>query len=185
MTPASELGRQVHALLASQPVPEPDFEALHLADTFERSDLGHRARKAKRIEHEFDVMFAIGDMVVRGQIDLWFEERGGRVIVDYKTDDVAPDEAEARASAYKLQLRYYALAIEKLTGALPAEAWIYFLRPDIAVRVGLRTPDLEEARGLVADLAAAQRTRKFPLNEGAHCLRCPFYRGKCPAGTGS
>ncbi len=86
---ASELGRQVHALLAAQEVPVAGLEALRLADTFDRSDLGRRAKKSRHVEHEFDFMFAIGDMVLRGQIDLWFEDRAGHVIVDYKTDDIA------------------------------------------------------------------------------------------------
>ena len=34
-------------------------------------------------------------------------------------------------------MRLYALAIEKLTGRLPDEAWLYFLRPDQAVAVPL------------------------------------------------
>ena len=67
--PSSELGRQVHSLLASQAVATPDLEALRLADTFDRSELGRRARKARHAEHEFDLMFSIGDTVLRGQID--------------------------------------------------------------------------------------------------------------------
>jgi len=180
--PSSELGRQVHALLASQAVPSPEFEALHLAATFERSELGRRAKKAKRVEHESDFMLAIDEMVVRGQIDLWFEERAGSVIVDYKTDDISAQDVESRAAAYKLQLRYYALAIEKLTGTVPAEAWLHFLRPDVALRVEITAAGLESARRLVRKMVSAQRSLQFPLKEGAHCLRCPFYRGKCPAG---
>ncbi len=179
---SSDLGRQVHALLASQEVVTPDFEALRLADTFDRSELGRRARKARHVEHEFDVMFTIGEMVLRGQIDLWFEDRMGHTIVDYKTDDVSKDEVEARGESYKLQLRYYALAMEKLTGAPPTEAWLHFLRPDVLVRVELTARHLGAARDLVEELAAAQRENQFPLKEGAHCTRCPFYRGKCPAG---
>ena len=180
--PSSELGRQVHALLASQRVESPEFEALHLAETFDRSELGRRVKKARRVEHELDFMFGIDEMIVRGQIDLWFEDRAGHVIVDYKTDDVGVHEVEARASAYKLQLRFYALAIERLAGQLPSEAWLHFLRPDVALRVDLRPSDLEDARRLVGKMAAAQRESRFPLEEGNHCLRCPFYRGKCPAG---
>ena len=171
-TPSTELGRQAHALLASQEVPQPEFEALHLADTFERSELGRRARKARRVEHEFDFMFAIDEVVVNGQIDLWFEERSGQIIVDYKTDDIAAHEAETRASVYKLQLRYYALAIEKLTGALPAEAWLHFLRPDVAVRVELSARELAAAKRLVADLEPRRtlwnfRSKRAPTVRGA------------------
>ena len=91
-------------------------------------------------------------------------------------------DVESRATAYKLQLRYYALAIEKLTGAVPAEAWLHFLRPDVALRVDITAAGLESARRLVREMVSAQRTLQFPLKEGTHCLRCPFYRGKCPAG---
>jgi ATP-dependent exoDNAse (exonuclease V) beta subunit len=180
-SPSSELGRQVHALLAGQDVPAPDLEALRLADTFDRSALGRRVRKARHVEHEFDVMFALGGMVLRGQIDLWFEDRAGQILVDYKTDDIAAADAEARAASYELQLRYYAMAIEKVTGALPTEAWLHFLRPDVPVKVDLARRHLDLARELVDELAAAQRENRFPLKEGAHCTRCPFYRGKCPA----
>jgi ATP-dependent helicase/nuclease subunit A len=183
LTASSELGKQVHALLAGEVVPAPEFEALHLAETFDRSDLGRRAKKSRRIEHELDFMFTIDEMVVRGQIDLWMEERAGHVIVDYKTDDIAAHEVDARSKSYQLQLRFYAMAIEKLTGAMPSEAWLHFLRPDVAVRIDLTSADLAAARNLVADLASAQRTHWFPLNEGPHCTRCPFYKGRCPAGT--
>ena len=178
---SSDLGRQVHALLASQPVDGPEFEALHLAETFDHSELGKRAKRAKRVERELDFMFALEGMIVRGQIDLWFEERAGSIIVDYKTDDVSSGDAHERAEAYKLQLRYYALAIQKVTGALPVEAWLHFLRPDVAVRVSLDHAALDGARKLVANLAAAQATLAFPLQTGPHCFRCPFYKGKCPA----
>ena len=178
--PSTELGQQVHALLASQKVASPSFEAIHLAETFDRSDLGRRAKKARRSEREFDFMFAIDDVVVRGQIDLWFEDRAGHVIVDYKTDDVAPHETATRSAAYELQLQFYALAIEKLTGALPSEAWLYFLRPDVTVRVDATPVSLTAARRLVTDIASAQRTRDFPLNEGPHCVRCPFHHRQLP-----
>ena len=178
---ASEIGRQVHALLAGQEVESPAVEAIHLARRFEESELGQRAKKARSSEREWDFMLAVGDMVLRGQVDLWFEERGGAVIVDYKTDDIEASEVEAHAAAYSLQLRYYALAVEGVTGAAPSEAWLYFARLDVAVEVSLGAEELDAARDLVEELASAQRRLEFPLREGSHCLRCPFYRGKCPA----
>ena len=40
---------------------------------------------------------AIEDLVLRGQIDLWFEEGGELILVDYKTDDVQARDSAARA----------------------------------------------------------------------------------------
>src|SRR5207249_4404603 len=104
---ATEFGRQVHALLAGGDRTNATTEALALAARFESSDLGMRAGKALRVEREFDFLLAIEDVVLRGQIDLWFEDSGGVVIVDYKTDDITAEEAPSRASIYMIQLQLY------------------------------------------------------------------------------
>jgi len=73
------------------------------------------------VEREFDFLMAVENLVVRGQVDLWFEEGGELVIVDYKTDDVKAAEAQDRARDYALQLRLYAMAVEKVAG----RPWTY------------------------------------------------------------
>ena len=89
----ANLGRQVHALLAGAVVESPDPEAVKLADLFRKSALGRRAAAAATVEREFDFLMEIENMVLRGQIDLWFEDRGKTVLVDYKTDRVTAAEA--------------------------------------------------------------------------------------------
>ena len=89
---AAEFGTQVHALLAGNPVPEPAPEALRLAEVFRQSPLGRRAARATRVAREFDFLMAMEDLVIRGQVDLWFEEGGELVVVDYKTDEVTTAE---------------------------------------------------------------------------------------------
>jgi len=116
--------------------------------------------------------------VLRGQIDLWFEESGELVIVDYKTDDIRTEEASSRALSYRLQLQLYALAVEKLMGRPVDRALVYFLRSNVPVEVDL---DGEGARKAVRELRQAQDRLDFPLHEGEHCRRCPFYHGMCPA----
>jgi RecB family exonuclease len=124
----------------------------------------------------------IYSVVLRGQIDLWFERNGRITIVDYKTDQVSAPVDPDRIQSYALQLQIYALAIEKLTGRLPHHAWLYFLRPDQAVEIDLSPLQLAAARNAVLELREAQDTGRFPLNEGPHCTRCEFYKGLCPAG---
>jgi len=86
---ASEFGRQVHALLADLKVANPHPEAEGLAERFHNSELGRRRDGASRVEREFDFVFALEDVVLQGQIDLWFEENGELVLVDYKTDQAS------------------------------------------------------------------------------------------------
>ena len=180
---ASEFGSQVHALLAGQKIEDAAPEALRLAEIFRASDIGRRAARSSRLEREFDFLMDLEDVVLRGQIDLWFEEAGELVLADYKTDDVTGREAEARAAIYAPQLRLYALAIERVVGRAPDKAIIYFLRPNFAVDVSLEPTLLDDPQALVRDFRDAQAELNFPLHEGQHCRECPFFRGLCPAGA--
>jgi ATP-dependent exoDNAse (exonuclease V) beta subunit len=174
-------GQQVHALLAGKEV-DGSSEARALAAGFQASELGQRAARAVTAEREFDFVMEIEELILRGQVDLWFEENGRLVIVDYKTDQLSASEAPARAASYAIQLRLYALALERLLGQSPQEAWLYFLRPAVAVPVSLGPAELEAARRALRTFREAQESLQFPPQPGEQCFRCPFYRGLCPAG---
>jgi ATP-dependent helicase/nuclease subunit A len=179
---AGEFGTQVHALLAGTSVADPAPEALRLAEVFRQSTLGRRAARASRTAREFDFLMAMEDLVIRGQVDLWFEEGGELVVADYKTDDVTAAEAHHRARDYALQLRLYALAVERMAGRAPDRAFLHFLRPNALVEVDLTPSLIESPEQTVRDFQEAQSKLEFPLVEGEHCQRCPFYRDLCPAG---
>ncbi len=173
-TGAIELGLEVHKALAG--LPTESAEALELAGRFKAGELGQRVARADRVEREFDFLLALEDIVLRGQIDVWFEEGGELVLLDYKTD-----RDEAGVHEYSLQLRLYALALERYAGRLPDKAALCFLRTDRVVEVSLRDADLEHARKVVRRLASAQDALNFPLKVGEQCRRCWFYGGACPA----
>ena len=179
--PAAELGSQVHALLAGQPLDQAHPEAVRLAAVFRRSALGRRAERACPVEREFAFLLAVEDLVIRGQIDLWFEESGELVIVDYKTDAVSAADAPARARRYELQLRLYAMAVEQLAGRPPDRAILHFLRPNSLVEVDLSPSLWGSPEQIVRDFIDAQSRREFPLHVTAHCLRCEHYGNLCPA----
>ena len=177
---ASEIGTQVHRLLAGDPVEKPDLEATRLAQVFERSVLGRRSYKAAHRETEWDFVFALDNVILRGTIDLWFEDASGIAIVDYKTDTLDAKEAADRTLDYTLQLQVYALALEKALGKRPDHAWLHFLRPEAAIPVPIADSAatvLKAAR----ELTLAQERVEFPLHTGPHCRRCEFYRNLCPA----
>jgi ATP-dependent exoDNAse (exonuclease V) beta subunit len=178
---ASEFGTQVHALLAGKPVPDPVPEALRLAEVFRQSPLGRRAARAVRSAREYDFLMALEDLVIRGQVDLWFEEGGELVVADYKTDDVSGAEAHHRARDYALQLRLYAMAVEQVAGRAPNRAFLHFLRPNTLVEIDLTPNLIESPEQTVRDFQQAQSGLDFALIEGDHCKRCPFYRDLCPA----
>jgi ATP-dependent helicase/nuclease subunit A len=190
---ASEFGSMVHALLARPGGPGdrrsvPDLvageKATAMAEVFKRSALGRRAARANRLEREFDFLMAVEGLVLRGQIDLWFEEGGETIIVDYKTDAVNSSEAHQRAQDYAMQLRLYALAVERMTGRPVDHAWLYFLAPNTAIEVDLRPSLLDSPEQVVREFQEAQDRLEFPLREGRHCTRCPFFKDLCPSAWG-
>jgi len=170
-TGAIELGVAVHRTLAGEEVDH--SEARELAARFVTSDLGKRAAVAGRREREYDFLFYLEDVVLRGVIDLWFEEGGELVLVDYKTD------REESPEAYELQLRIYALALERYAGRLPDRVVLHYLRSNRAVPV--RLGNLEEVGEVVREFRMAQEQMEFAMKPGEQCARCPFFHAPCPA----
>lgn len=62
-------------------------------------------------------------VLIQGIIDAFFEEEDGLVVADYKTDRVT--HADELVRRYRVQLAYYAQALERLTGKRVKEKIIY------------------------------------------------------------
>ena len=167
---AMTLGLEVHRVLAGG---AGSPEARALAERFAVSELGRRAARASRIEREFDFLIPVGELVVRGQIDLWFEEGGELIVVDYKTD-----REEAPGEAYAVQLALYALALEKYAGRPPDRALLYYLKLDRTMEIPI---DRSEARSAVRAFIEGQEQLRFPMRPGGRCRRCAFFQNRCPA----
>jgi ATP-dependent exoDNAse (exonuclease V) beta subunit len=82
-----------------------------------RHPLLHRARQASRCERELPVMLHDGGQLLEGVADLAFLEPAGWQVVDFKTGD----DLGSRRAQYEAQVRWYAEALERLTGH-PAHA---------------------------------------------------------------
>jgi ATP-dependent exoDNAse (exonuclease V) beta subunit len=174
-TGAMAMGLAVHAALAGKSIESEVAKAL--AARFEASEWGKRAAQAKRAEREFDFLFELDDVILRGQIDLWFEEGGELMLIDYKTD-----RDETSAGSYAMQLRLYALGLAKYAGRMPDRALLYYVRSDTTVEVSLADADIEMARQTVRRLQEAQEHCEFPLRPGSQCQKCLFFGGLCPEG---
>ena len=67
-------------------------------------------------------------ILLQGVIDCFFEENGGLVIVDYKTDRVfEEEEISERAEYYRGQLAAYAHALSRICGKKVKECILFFL----------------------------------------------------------
>lgn len=99
-------------------------------NTFVQSDTGRRVANAVNcgsVRREQPFVFEYEGQLIQGIIDLYFEEDGELVLVDYKTDRVMKDEAGEKelVKRYAIQLDYYAKALTQLTGKKVKEKIIY------------------------------------------------------------
>jgi ATP-dependent exoDNAse (exonuclease V) beta subunit len=162
-TGAANLGTEVHKILAGG-----------ASEIVEAHELAARAPKIDHATREFDFLYAAGDVVLRGQIDVFYEDDGQLIVADYKTD------REENPDQYALQLKIYALALERYVGRRPDKALLFYLRSGREFEVAL--DDLDGARAAIERFSRAQEEARFDLKEGDHCRRCSFYRKLCPAG---
>ncbi len=96
------------------------------------SPIWQRSRAARRCYSElpFDVpsMRDGQPVIIRGVIDLIFEEPDGWVIVDYKSDSLSIDDIDSVCEYYRPQLAEYAHHWQTLTGLKVKEQGIYLTR---------------------------------------------------------
>jgi len=116
---------------------------------FFESPLGELTLAAKdRVLREWPFTYALdarhagasGDgeaVILQGIVDLVVPTEQGPVLVDFKTDNVRAGTTEEHSERYADQLRYYAQAVEGITGQAVAGAWIYYLNAGQAVQVSL------------------------------------------------
>ena len=178
---SGELGLRVHAILANASEPDPtEKEVVELVRRFRESDLGRQVPSDAK--HEQDLLFNVDGHLLRGHIDLWFDnDDNKRFLVDYKTDRVNETQVTQRAQRYELQLRLYAHAIKQATGRAPDRAELYFLRADKTVKVDIGPKTQQSTARAVNNFFKAQSNLDFPLSEGDQCYQCPYYQGLCPA----
>ncbi len=116
---------------------------------FFSSDLGKRMLSSEFIKKEQSVYSRIDlkdiysdevfldendkSIMLRGIVDVYFEENNEIIIIDYKTDYVS--DKELIKNKYKKQLELYSNAIENLTGKKVKEKYLYLFNIDEAVKL--------------------------------------------------
>ncbi len=142
-----ELEAQIEEMVAKALLTEQQAKsaAIDKIRRFLASDLGRRLLESERVCREVafnmelpcqelyqdmqDEVYQGETVLLQGVIDCYFEEPDGIVLLDYKTDYVAPGRVETMRERYRLQIGYYAVALERLTGKKVKAKYIYLLSP--------------------------------------------------------
>jgi len=103
--------------------------------TLEHPLLKQRAVAASEAYTEVPFTVNYGSALLEGTVDLVFIEDDGAVIVDYKTNNVSPEEASAEAERYRPQAELYARAMQIALGMPVKETIFFFARAGVAVSI--------------------------------------------------
>jgi ATP-dependent helicase/nuclease subunit A len=186
--PTEDAVREAARLMEAELTEADVIDLQGLVAAFADGPLAARLASAADVRREHGFVVGLGDdsaPLLNGIIDvLAFEDGGGALVVDYKSDVVTPDaDLEAYVEAdYGAQRRIYALAALGAGAADVEVAHLFLARPAEPATVVYDRNDMprlrEELDGLVAGIAAgsfAPTTRPHR----ALCLTCPGRRALC------
>ncbi len=147
--PESELERMINMGYLSRTEAE-SVDIVRIRSFFE-SDLYRRMTSAKQMWREKKFMVAVAhldidnsimelfrrsDGMIKGIVDMMFEEEDGLVIVDYKSDRGIS--ANALAKRYSVQLRLYKAAVELTMKKKVKEAYLYSIELEKEIPIHLK-----------------------------------------------
>lgn len=115
---------------------------------FFSSELGRRLLASDCREREFRFsllcegteLLGVGSegekILLQGAVDCFFEEEGGLVVIDYKTDRIPDGKTlDEKTERYRRQLAVYAAALRRITGKPVKERYLYYLSSELCVPV--------------------------------------------------
>jgi len=105
-------------------------------DRFLSSEPYKTLQRATVLGREVPFVIPLGrDQVMEGVIDLIYRLDDRIWIADYKTDDVAAEDVQARADRYRSQADSYSRAVGSALGSPAVSFQFIFLRPGIAINL--------------------------------------------------
>ncbi|OIO38349.1 MAG: hypothetical protein AUJ72_02680 [Candidatus Omnitrophica bacterium CG1_02_46_14] len=111
---------------------------------FWRGDLGQLVHEAKKCYTELPFIYKTPKGILRGQIDLVLQTRSGEwVIIDYKTNKISPNQKDALAKEYEVQIAIYAFVFMRLYGEIPRKGVLYFSTIDDSYEFQYTVPTLD------------------------------------------
>lgn len=141
-----EIENQIREMVYNELLSEEEFKVIRVKKiyNFFKSNLGNRVLKAyksnkvvyKELPFYTEISASKTDpnlinvpesekVRLQGVIDLFFYEGDNVVLVDYKTDYVERGKEDKLIEKYKAQLEYYKEALEKITGKVVTESYLY------------------------------------------------------------
>jgi ATP-dependent helicase/nuclease subunit A len=134
-----------------------------------------------RLRPEMPFILPLGGSVVRGTIDLYADEAGLPLVVDYKTDTLGDQSVEELVDRYGVQRSIYALAAAGERQRVRT-AYVFLQRAGEPVELELDAAALATARQELEELIAGIEAGRFEVTAKPHaalCWDCPARERLC------
>lgn len=147
-----EIEYQVKELLNNELISVEEYKAINCNKIYKffESNLGKRMLKSQKVYKEFpfyteiplsEVLGKIDEKIanekvrLQGIIDCFFYENNEIILLDYKTDYVKNGCIDDIVNRYKIQLKYYKEALEKISNVKIKEIYLYLFNIDKEIKV--------------------------------------------------
>jgi ATP-dependent exoDNAse (exonuclease V) beta subunit len=156
-----------------------------MVERFNHSELARRLDEAGQVHREHTFSFPLGQTMLTGVVDVMATERDGTVlVVDYKTDRLAPEETpeEVVERDYEVQRRLYALAVLNANAPGVEVAYAFLDRDTAPVTTTYTQDDRDRLEQEVTALAAGVHEGRFDVAPEPHlalCQGCPGRSALC------
>lgn len=132
-----DLEEKLEELISLEFITRQESDVINLDKIYEfiNSDFGKRIQSADKIYQEESFITSYDGGILTGIVDLFFEENGYIVLLDYKTDDVKEEFAKEHSQKYQEQINLYKQAISQAFSKPVKESYIYFLSINKQIRM--------------------------------------------------
>lgn len=160
-------------------------EIAGLVAGFAAAPLAARLAKARDVHREYPFAVGLGgDVLLSGVVDVLAIERGGALVVDYKTNRVEPgvDRSVYIDAAYGVQRDAYALAALRGGARRATVAYVLLDRPAEPISFDVTADDAATLETRLRSAAAELLAGRYDVTAAPHralCQTCPGARGLC------
>lgn len=142
---------------------------------FYRSEAYKDLMQFPNYHNEYEIYSKERDDYLFGIVDKLILEKNKVIVVDYKTDEINPEEIEERAKNYSIQLKFYSYILSKLFENIDKfETRLIFIRhPEKQIIESFSKSGLQFLSDEIAKMITVIRERSYTKNK-AHCKNCLF-----------
>ena len=154
-------------------------------DAFLAAPIRSEVAAARQLHPEVPFAFRVGEITVRGEIDLLADLGAEVLVLDYKSDALRGADPTAHMPRYEVQRRIYALAALRRYGRPVRVSYVFLERPDEPVELRFQPTDVGPLGDELAAVAAGISEGRFEVTdrpERSLCFDCPARERLCVHG---